>query len=93
MEISKQFIQMKSIKGTPVHSGDSVITPVSSVFALQAPFLDLVWNRPDKILVQNGDKESSIQIVNVTRLAQIAIYGFGATIMMILWLFSRKSSQ
>ncbi len=93
MEKIKQRIQYKSIDGDPIYSGNSVITPVSKMFALRAPYFDFIWNRPHEVRVQQGDQVTTIPIVNVTRLAQFAIYGFGACIAMLLWLFNRKSTR
>ncbi len=93
MEKLKRRIQWKSISGEPIYSGDYVITPVTKVFALRAPFVDFIWNRPFEVRVQQGEEVTTIPIVNVTRLAQLAIYGFGASIALILWLFNQKSTR
>lgn len=91
MERIKRYIQWKSIGGEPIQSGNSVITPVSKVFTLRVPYFDFIWNRPHKVHVQQGEQVLTIPIVDLTRIAQLAIYGFGASIVMILWLFNRKS--
>jgi hypothetical protein len=93
MEKIKKYFQVKSIRGEPVYSGDSIVTPISQVFSIKVPYLNLVWNRPHEVHVENGQTESTIQIVNVTRLSQIAIYGFGAMTMLILLLFGRKTTS
>lgn len=93
MEKIKKYFQVKSIRGEPVYSGDSIVTPISQVFSIKVPYLNLVWNRPHEVHVENGQTESTIQIVNVTRLAQIAIYGFGVMTMLILLLFGRKTTS
>jgi hypothetical protein len=93
MEKIKKYFQVKSIRGEPVYSDDSIVTPISQVFSIKVPYLNLVWNRPHEVHVENGQTESTIQIVNVTRLSQIAIYGFGAMTMLILLLFGRKTTS
>lgn len=93
MEKIRQRIQYKSISGEPIYSGNSVITPVTKVFALRVPYLDIIWNRPHEVHVQQGEQVTTIPIVNVTRLAQFAIYGFGASIAVMLLLFNRKSTR
>ncbi|MGB3715117.1 MAG: hypothetical protein WA996_11875 [Candidatus Promineifilaceae bacterium] len=93
MEKIKRHLQWKSISGEPIYSGNTVITPVSKVVALRTPFFDFIWNRPHEVRVQEGEEFVTIPIADVTRIAQLAIYGFGASIAMILWLFSRKSAQ
>lgn len=90
MERIKKFFQVESVRGESVYSGDLIVTPISQVFAVKVPYLNVVWNRPKEVHVEKGETESTIQIVNVTRFSQIAIYGFGATIMLILMLFGRK---
>ena len=93
MEKIKKYFKAESIMGEPVYSGDTIVTPVSRVFAIKVPYLNLVWNRPHEVRIENGETESTIQIVNVTRLAQIAIYGFGAIVMLTLLLFGRKTTN
>ncbi|HET6445568.1 MAG TPA: hypothetical protein VFI27_13410 [candidate division Zixibacteria bacterium] len=90
MDRIKPEIGMKSVSGEPIQSGDTVITPVSKVFTVRAPYIDFIWNRPVEIQIQKGDESSTIPIVNVNRLAQMAIFGFGASLMLILWLFSKR---
>ncbi len=93
MERIKKYFQVESVRGEPVYSGDSIVTPISQVFAVKVPYLNVVWNRPKEVHVEKGETESTIQIVNVTRLSQIAIYGFGATIMLLLMIFGRKTAS
>jgi hypothetical protein len=90
MEKIKKHIHWKSIDGEPISSGDTIITPVAKVFAVSTPFMDIVWNRPHAVRVQEGEEVTTVPIVNVTRMAQIAIYGFGATLAIILWLVNQK---
>jgi hypothetical protein len=90
MDRIKPEIGMKSVRGEPIVSGDTVVTPISKVFSVRAPYIDIIWNRPTEIQIQKGDDSSTIPIVNVNRLAQMAIFGFGASLMLILWLVSNR---
>lgn len=90
MDRIKPEIGMKSVSGEPIVSGDTVVTPISKVFSVRAPYIDFIWNRPTEIQIQKGDDSSTIPIVNVNRLAQMAIFGFGASLMLILWLVSNR---
>ena len=93
MEENKKLVDLVSYNGDPVQYGDTVITPVSQAMTVRLPFFDFTWNRPKEIHVQDGESESTIQHVNVTRAAQIAIFAFGAGIVILLWLLSRISGR
>ena len=93
MEKIKKYFRAESIMGEPVYSGDTIVTPVSRVYAIRVPYINLVWNRPQEVHIENGETESTIQIMNVTRLAQIAIYGIGAVVMLILLLLGRNKAS
>jgi len=39
------------------------------------PFGQFVWDRPSEVVVENGGQARHIPVVDVTRMAQIALYG------------------
>jgi hypothetical protein len=56
-------------------SGDVSIKPQSRVLTARWPQGGWVWNRPVAVLVKRGEQEKRISIVDVTRVAQLALYG------------------
>ena len=93
MDKIKRHLQVRKFNGEPLASGDTVITPISQVYALNTRFFDITWNRPHAVQVQEGDRIQTIPIANVTRLATMAIFAFGFSISAMLWLFNRKSAR
>ena len=93
MEKIKKYFQVKTIEGKPVQSGELVVTPVSQALMITLPYFGITWNRPHEVSIQEGEAISTIRVTNVTRIAQIAIYGIGAVVMMLLWIFGQKSNR
>lgn len=66
--------------GDPVTVDDITVTPRSQALTVRWPGGGWVWNRPVGLVIQQGqtddESESShIPIVDVTRVAQLALYG------------------
>jgi len=56
--------------------GDTEMTACSQTVVLELPFGNLAWSRPTSVRVQRGDATRVIPIVDLTRLAQLAIQAF-----------------
>ena len=59
----------------PLSIGNTTLRPVSQAVMVHLPFGQFVWNRPSEVVVENGGQARHIPVVDVTRMAQIAIYG------------------
>lgn len=93
MERIRRRIRWKAVAADPIQAGDIMITPVSRAFTLTIPYFNVVWNRPHSVKIQNGEESRSIAIVDVTRRAQISIYGIGALLTLVVWILGRKNNQ
>jgi hypothetical protein len=93
MNNGSKLINRETIDGESIEEGELTITPVSRVCTVRLPYIDFIWNRPHIVRVEKGDDVQEIPVVNVTRMAQLAVYGFGAFIMAIVLLIDRITSQ
>lgn len=75
--------------GEPFSAHGYTVTPQAQALHLRLPFGGVVWNRPVAVLVDSDAGQQRIQIIDVTRVAQIALYGI-ALIGMIATLLMRK---
>jgi len=69
--------------GDAVTVGNVAATPQSQALTMRWPQGGWVWNRPAAVLVKQGEQERRIPIVDVTRVAQLALYGTAAVFTMI----------
>jgi hypothetical protein len=52
-----------------------------------------IWNRPVAVVVQTGDDEEQIiPVIDVTRAAQLAIFGSGLFIVLMAYLINRRKN-
>jgi hypothetical protein len=84
------FIRLENTSAEPIVVGDTKITPQAQAFSLRLPFGGLVWNRPTAVLVERDDMTERIPIVDVTRVAQIALFGFVLSISVIITLLAAQ---
>ena len=76
--------------------GDISVTPESKALTVRWPGGGWVWNRPVAVLVERGEEKERIPIVDVTRVAQLALYGLGlafAVIGLVVWAWERSASD
>jgi hypothetical protein len=77
MKRLKDVIQWQTVSGNPMTVGDVTVTPQSQALTVRWPFGGFVWNRPVAILVERRGLHSAerIPIVDVTRIAQLGLFG------------------
>ncbi len=68
--------------------GDTRVTPQAQAFSVRFPFGGFVWNRPTAVLVERDDLTQRIPIVDVTRVAQIVLFGLVLTFSIIITLLA-----
>ena len=73
--------------------GDTRITPQAQAFSLRLPFGGFVWNRPTAVLVERDDLTQRVPIVDVTRVAQIALFGFVVLFSVIITLLATRQRR
>jgi len=83
--------------GETVTVGEVAATPQSQALTVRWPRGGWVWNRPVAILVERGEEDQErIPITDVTRVAQLALYGFGlvfAVLGLLMWMFGREENR
>jgi hypothetical protein len=87
------FITIETLSGISIQTGTNKITPFSQAVKLMLPGSrgGLIWNRPVSVLVQGFDgSENVLPVVDVTRIAQIALLGIGLAFGFLFWLINRR---
>ncbi len=71
----KDVVQWQTISGEEVTIGDVTLTPQSQALTLRWPNGGGVWNRPVAVLVERDGQTERVPIVDVTRVAQLTLFG------------------
>ena len=87
------FVQLQTTAADPVIVGDTRVTPQAQALVIRFPFGGFVWNRPIAVLVEHDDMTRRIPIVNVTRLAQIAMLGSFLTFSVIITILAAQRTR
>lgn len=91
-----RFFEYETRTGDPILAGDTTLLPFGKVLRIQLPGLPggLIWNRPISVLATTPDgQEQVIRIVDVTRLAQLAVFGAALLGSLLIWLLARNREQ
>lgn len=75
------LIQRQTLPGPAVTVGDLTVRPQAQAIVLRWPSGGVVWNRPTAILVERGGHTERIPIVDVTRLAVLALAAFSVMVL------------
>jgi hypothetical protein len=84
------IIRLENTSAQPIVVGDTRITPQAQAFSVRFPFGGFVWNRPTAVLVERDDLTQRIPIVDVTRVAQIVLFGLVLSISVIITLLATR---
>jgi hypothetical protein len=71
------FVELRTVSGTPIEAGGARLTPQSQALVVRTPLWKLVWNRPVAVLVERDGREQRLPIVDVTRVAIVALFAGG----------------
>ena len=75
----KPFVELKTSSGKRIERGNVTITPQAQALTVRFPYGGFVWNRPVAVIVeQDGRQQERITIVDVTRVAVLAMAGAAA---------------
>jgi hypothetical protein len=88
-----QFLTIETLPGETIQAGRNKITPFNQAIKLIVPgsMGGLIWNRPVSVFVQGADgSEQVLPVVDVTRIAQLALLGIGLACGILLWLIKRR---
>jgi hypothetical protein len=83
----KRIFQWQTEVGDKLTVGDITLTPQSQALVIRWPNGGLVWNRPVGVLVEQGEHKLRLPIVDVTRLAQLWLFGI-SVLLAVIWLIS-----
>jgi hypothetical protein len=72
----RDIFQRQTLSGEEVTVGDLTVRPQSQALVIRWPSGGIVWNRPTAVLVERDGQTQRIPILDVTRLAILAIVGF-----------------
>ena len=72
----KDSVTYELVTGEPMTVDDATLTPETRVLSVRWPNGGWVWNRPVAVVVEQDGQTERIPIVDVTRVAQISLYGF-----------------
>ncbi len=89
----QDFIRLENTSADPIVVGDTRITPQAQAFSVRFPFGGIVWNRPTAVLVERDDLTQRIPIVDVTRVAQVALLGLVVTFSIIITLLAARQRR
>ncbi len=73
-------VRWKTLSGQPVKVGEFVMVPRSQILVVRLPGSFYVWNRPTAIRVDRHGVQEDHRIVDVTRLAQLALAGLSVAV-------------
>ena len=96
MTQDRERIKWQKVSGAAVTVGDVSATPQSQALSVRWPHGGWVWNRPVALLVERNGKRERIPIVDVTRVAQLALYGLSvvlAVVGLVMWVQERSRSD
>ncbi|HIE57306.1 MAG TPA: hypothetical protein EYP88_03625 [Anaerolineales bacterium] len=92
----KRFPTPENRFGNPIQAGKYRIIPIEQRWRAQSPGMRFFafWRRPASVLVLHPDGgEEIIEIPDVTRQAQIAIWGLALLIPFLIWGFRQWQSN
>jgi hypothetical protein len=96
MTEKQERFKRETMSGETVTVGDVAVTPQSQALTVRWPNGGWVWNRPVAVLVKRGEEEERIPIVDVTRVAQLGLFGLSlvfAVLGMVMWVMERSRSN
>jgi hypothetical protein len=70
------FIQLKTVQGTAVHTPHHTLIPESQAISLRFPYGGIVWQRPTAVLVQKNNQLHRYLIIDITRIVVWSFLGF-----------------
>ena len=84
------FIQLKTVQGTAVHTPQHTLIPESQALTIRFPFGGFVWQRPTAVLIQENNQTRRLTITDVTRIATWSLLGLGLLLSLLLRIFNRS---
>ena len=86
-------LSSRAFTAEPVPIAGAELTPEGRITAIQWSWGRLVWTRPTAILVRKGHSEERLQILDVTRVAQIAMLTMSVVLWAVGLIIARRKGQ
>lgn len=83
-------ISMETNVGEPIQATQATVTPESRALIVEWPGGGFVWNRPAAVTVERDGQSERYRIVDVTRLAQVALFVAGLSSILIVAVLARS---
>ena len=90
MAQNDRLFQRQTLLGKEITAGDITVTPQSQALTLRWRGGGWVWNRPVAVLVEREGDSERIPIIDVTRMAQVGLYGLGLCLTVLTLLVSAR---
>jgi hypothetical protein len=81
MRFIGEMIRWQTLSGISTRVGEFSMTPVSQALTIRFPGGGLVWNRPVAIVLERDGERTRLPIVDVTRIAVLALFGLSLAIL------------
>ena len=85
--------ELQTKSGEAVIVGDVSVTPQSQALAIRWPQGGWVWNRPHSLIVQRGEEVEHIPVLDLTRIAQVGLYGLSALCVLLGFAFMLRKRR
>ena len=85
-----EFIRWVTLAGEPVTVDQLTVTPLAQSLTMRWPRGGFVWNRPVALLVTKDGQTERIPLPDVTRMAQLVLFGFVLLLGIVLFSGSNK---
>jgi hypothetical protein len=94
MDRLRNGIRIQTQEGTPIQIGDVRLMPQAQSIQVRLPFGHLVYNHPVAVLAERNGAIERIPVVDVTRMVQLALFGFSFVyILLSFWLRMVRSAR
>lgn len=90
MTENRKRFHWKTHRGESLYDGELSITPVAKLLSVRLPFIGFIWSYPYQVEITHGEEIRILPIVNLTRLAQISIYGIGLSLAVIAVVLGKR---
>ncbi len=92
--------EVETRAGSPIRVGQTRLIPFTQTIRVQLPGMPgrlpggMVWRRPTAILAQSPDgRETVVPIRDITRQAQLTLFGLGLLGTFLIWFIHRKTKR
>ena len=89
----KLGVRWETATGEPVTMGSTTVTTESQALVVRWPQGGWVWNRPVAITVEADGETRRVPIVDVTRVAQVALWAASVAFVVVALALSIKSRR